>query len=63
MKQRNRWEEIRRLLARRVRDVLIRISHESDPAKLLPQGWKEHFLPEVEARRNEIEGRLLGRAG
>jgi hypothetical protein len=34
-----------------LRDVLLRIARESDPAKLTPHGWKRHFADEVEAER------------
>ena len=42
------------------RDVLTRISHESDVTKLTPHGWKQHFEAEVKARRDEILHRILG---
>ncbi len=42
-----------------LRDVLQRISTETDVAKLLPHAWKENFEAEVEGRRNEIIELLL----
>ncbi len=41
------------------RDVLLRISTCSDVRKLTPHGWKEHFEPEVTARRNEVLDRIV----
>jgi transposase len=32
-----------------LRDVLLRIGHESDVKKLTPSGWKRHFAAEVES--------------
>jgi len=37
-----------------LRDVLQRITTESDVKKLLPHAWKRHFEAEVEGRRNAI---------
>ncbi|MCP3920555.1 MAG: IS66 family transposase [bacterium] len=34
------------------RDVMLRIAHETDVAKLTPHGWREHFQAEVEAERD-----------
>ena len=34
-----------------LRDVLVRIDFERDWEKLLPAAWKEHFAPQVTARR------------
>lgn len=31
-----------------LRDVMLRIAHETDVAKLTPHGWREHFQAEVE---------------
>ena len=42
-----------------LRDVLQRISTETDVKKLLPHAWKEHFQAEVEGRRNEIIDLLI----
>jgi len=42
-----------------LQDVLLRISTCSDAAKLTPDGWKEHFLPEVESRRQDALRRLF----
>ena len=41
------------------RDVLLRISTCSDVRKLTPHGWKEHFEPELTARRNEVLDRIV----
>lgn len=41
-----------------LRDVLVRISSETDVRRLLPHAWKEHFLPEVLARRDALLSRL-----
>jgi len=35
-----------------LRDVMLRIAHETDVAKLTPHGWQEHFQAEVEAERD-----------
>lgn len=43
------------------RDVLLRISRESDPAKLVPLGWREHFAAEVAAERDAAVAKILGR--
>ena len=43
-----------------LRDVIVRIAHESDIAKLTPHGWKQHFEHEVGARRDEILRRIIG---
>ena len=32
-----------------LRDVLLRIGHESDVTNLTPHGWKKHFAAEVES--------------
>ena len=37
-----------------IRDVLLRIAHEKDVSKLTPQGWKEHFAPNVDQHRLAI---------
>lgn len=37
-----------------LRDVLIRISHEPDVAKLTPLGWKEKFADRLRAQRNGV---------
>ncbi len=42
-----------------LQDVLLRISTCSDASKLTPVGWKEHFLPEVESRRQDALRRLF----
>jgi len=39
--------------------VLLRISTCSDVRKLTPHGWKEHFEPELTARRNEVLDRIV----
>ena len=44
-----------------LRDVLLRISTCSDVTKLTPHAWKEHFLPEVEERRDAALRRLFER--
>lgn len=43
------------------RDVLLRIARESDPAKLVPLGWREHFAAEVAAERDAAIAKILGR--
>ncbi len=43
-----------------LRDVMLRIAHEKDPAKLTPHGWREHFQKEVEAERDTVLVRLAG---
>ena len=42
-----------------LRDVLLRIAHESDVTKLTPRGWKTHFASKVEAHRLSILERFL----
>jgi transposase len=42
------------------RDVMARISHETDVEKLTPHGWKQHYEAEVKDRRDEILHRILG---
>ncbi|MEO0630791.1 MAG: IS66 family transposase, partial [Planctomycetota bacterium] len=42
-----------------LRDVLVRIAHESDVAKLTPSGWRAHFEAEVRARRESVLQRIL----
>jgi transposase len=44
------------------RDVLLRISTESDVRKLTPHGWKEHFAADLAARNDEVLQRMLGKA-
>ncbi len=41
------------------RDVLLRISTCSDVTKLTPHAWKEHFLDDVERRRQEALKMLM----
>lgn len=41
-----------------LRDVLVRISTETDARRLLPHAWKECFLPDVLARRDTLLSRL-----
>lgn len=43
-----------------LRDVMLRISRESDPAKLTPHGWKQHFKAEVERERQAALASLAG---
>ncbi len=43
-------------------DVLLRIATCSDVTKLTPHGWKEHFLPDVEQRRQSALKKLFARA-
>jgi hypothetical protein len=40
--------------------VLLRISTESDVAKLTPHGWKQHFAAEVEERRKAVTAYFAG---
>ena len=40
-------------------DVLLRIAKCSDVTKLTPHGWKQHFLPEVEQRRQSALKKLF----
>ena len=42
-----------------LRDVLMRIAHETDVAKLTPAGWKQHFADQVDAYRMSILERLV----
>jgi len=42
-----------------LQDVLLRISTCSEVSKLTPSSWKEHFLPEVESRRQDALRRLF----
>jgi transposase len=42
-----------------LRDVLLRIAHETDVAKLTPRGWKEHFQAQVQAHHNSILERIV----
>ena len=42
-----------------LRDVLLRIAHESDVTKLTPQGWLGHFADEVQQHRLSILERLV----
>lgn len=44
-----------------LRDVMLRIAHETDVAKLTPHGWKEHFQAEVEAERDAALAYYAGR--
>lgn len=43
-----------------LRDVMLRIAHESDVAKLTPHGWREHFQAEVEAERDAALAHFAG---
>ena len=40
-------------------DMLLRIAKCCDVAKLTPHGWKQHFLPEVEQRRQDALKKLF----
>jgi transposase len=42
-----------------LRDVLVRIAHETDVAKLTPNGWRKHFEAEVRERRESVLQRIL----
>lgn len=42
-----------------IKDVLLRITQESDVAKLTPHGWKEHFADEVERERQAVMDRFI----
>lgn len=44
------------------RDVLVRISNESDVKKLTPHEWKRHFEPEIRKRRERVLDQILGRS-
>ena len=44
-----------------LRDVLLRISTESDVKKLTPRGWHEHYAEQVARDRDDAVSRLLGR--
>ena len=46
-----------------IRDVLLRIAHETDVKKLTPHGWQKHFAAEVEAERQAAMARFVGSAG
>ena len=43
-----------------LRDVLLRITRESDVSKLTPHGWKQHFAEEVEAERKAAVAYFVG---
>jgi transposase len=43
-----------------LRDVLLRVAHESDVTKLTPHGWKKHFAAEVEAERQAAMAYFVG---
>ena len=44
-----------------LRDVMLRINHESDVTKLTPHGWREHFQAEVEKERRAAIAHFVGR--
>ena len=44
-----------------LRDVMLRVAHETDVAKLTPHGWREHFQAEVEAEREAALAHFAGR--
>lgn len=44
-----------------LRDVLLRISTETDAKKLTPRGWQEHYADQVARGREGAVSRLLGR--
>jgi len=46
-----------------LRDVLLRISTESDVQKLTPRGWQEHYAEQVALDREDAVSRLLDRLG
>lgn len=46
-----------------LRDVLLRISTESDVKKLTPRGWREHYADQVARDRDDAVSRLLDRLG
>ncbi len=46
-----------------LRDVLLRISTESDVKKLTPRGWQEHYAEQVAQDRDDAVSRLLDRLG
>ena len=46
-----------------IRDVLLRIAHETDVKKLTPHGWQKHLAAEVEAERQAAMARFVGAAG
>ena len=41
-----------------LKDVLLRISSESDVAKLTPHGWKEHYAEEVRLENQAVWDRF-----
>lgn len=43
-----------------LRDVILRIAHETDVAKLTPHGWREHFQAEVAAERDAALAHFAG---
>ena len=45
-----------------LRDVLLRISTETDVTKLTPSGWREHYADQVAQERDGAIDRLLGRS-
>ncbi len=44
-----------------LRDILLRISTETDVKKLTPRGWQEHYADQVAQDREGAVARLLGR--
>ena len=44
-----------------LRDVLLRISTETDVTKLTPNGWLEHYSEQVAEERQDAVSRLLDR--
>jgi hypothetical protein len=42
-----------------IRDLLLRIAHEPDVAKLTSRGWKQHFAEGVQAHRHAILERIV----
>jgi len=44
-----------------LRDVLLRISSETDVKKLTPRGWQEHYAEQVAGDRDTAVARLLDR--
>ncbi|MEW6072188.1 MAG: transposase [Planctomycetota bacterium] len=44
-----------------LRDVLLRISTETDVTKLTPRGWQEHYADQVVQERKDAVARLLAR--
>ena len=43
-----------------LRDVMLRIAHETDVAKLTPHGWRDHFQKQVDGQRRAAMAHFAG---